>query len=50
MKRILFLTALVWTAAITVLHGWLNLDLKWFRSSQEAQVQEKFRIGFLPVT
>jgi hypothetical protein len=50
LKRVVFLTAVFWLVAITVLHLWLNLNVKWFRSSQDAQAEEKFRIGFLPVT
>jgi len=48
-KRVLILTTIFWMATITVLHLWLNLDVKWFRWGQ-GQTEEKFRIGFLPVT
>lgn len=50
MKRIILLTAGVWIITISVLHVWLNLDLKWFRPAAEEQAADKFRVGFLPVT
>lgn len=50
MKRVVLLGAVVWLTAVTVLHLWLNLNVKWFRGGQEARAEDKFRIGFLPVT
>jgi hypothetical protein len=50
LKRVLILTALASVVVITVLHFWLNLDVKWFRSSKPSDVEGRFRIGFLPVT
>jgi len=50
LKRVLLLTGLGWIVLITVLHLWLNLDIKWFRSAKASDAEGRFRIGFLPVT
>ena len=50
MKRVVILTTLTWVVLITVLHLWLNLDVKWFRAAKASDAEGRFRIGFLPVT
>lgn len=40
--------ALFWLAAITLLHGTINLH--WFRQRSAADASRKFRVGYLPVT
>ncbi|HEX5052977.1 MAG TPA: formylglycine-generating enzyme family protein [Planctomycetota bacterium] len=45
LTRVVTLAALGWTAAISSLHAWLNLDL-----SARAAGGPSFRVGFLPVT
>ena len=49
MRRTVTLGSLGWIAAISLLHGWLNLGL-FDRSSGGARRGEPFRVGFLPVT
>jgi NitT/TauT family transport system substrate-binding protein len=46
LKKTVGLSALVWIAAISLLHAWLNLDL--FR--KEVTREGTFKVGFLPVT
>lgn len=43
-------TAIFWIASITILHGWLNLLINPFGPAKAADSQEKFRVGFIPVT
>jgi NitT/TauT family transport system substrate-binding protein len=40
--------AILWLAAVTVLHGWVNLHL--FEHAAAGKGQYRFHIGFLPVT
>jgi NitT/TauT family transport system substrate-binding protein len=42
--------AVLWIAAIAVLHGWLNLRIGPFAPERPAGAPEKFRVGFIPVT
>ncbi len=41
-------TILIWTAIITVVHGWLNLG--WGDPARSRGSKDKMKIGFLPVT
>lgn len=43
------LIAVIWIATISALHGWLNLHIIPF-SSKKASTNERFRVGFIPVT
>ncbi len=43
-------TAVVWLAAISVLHGWLNLNAFQARRAGADGGKKTFKIGFLPVT
>jgi hypothetical protein len=49
-KRVIIITAVSWIVVITVLHLWLNLDIRWLRASRPSDAEGRFRIGFLPVT
>jgi hypothetical protein len=49
-KRIVIVVALSWVLVITVLHLWLNLDIRCLRASRPSDAEGRFRIGFLPVT
>ena len=40
----------VWLAAISLLHGWLNLGLFGRSASRGPGDAAPFRVGFLPVT
>ncbi len=42
------ITILIWTAVITVVHGWLNLG--WDDLKRRAAAEKRMKIGFLPVT
>jgi NitT/TauT family transport system substrate-binding protein len=48
MKRVIFWTCLFWVVAITLTHGLLNLG--WGKSEKRIGQDDRFRIGFLPVT
>ena len=48
-SRIVILGTVVWVAAISLLHGWLNLGV-FDPAPADRQLREKFRVGFLPVT
>ena len=50
LRRTLLLTVGLWLALVTVLHLTLNLHVRWFERAGAAQRQDKFRVGFLPVT
>jgi hypothetical protein len=50
LKRVIILSSVAWVVVITVLHLWLNLDVKWFQSARATEAEGRFRIGFLPVT
>jgi NitT/TauT family transport system substrate-binding protein len=45
LRATVLLTAILWTAAITVLHGWLNLRYNPFAAATTG-TKEKFRVGF----
>ena len=49
-KRTVLLAAILWVALITVLHLQLNLHVRWFGSKTGVKEEQKFRVGFLPVT
>jgi len=49
LKTTILLAFGLWVAAIAVLHGWLNLGINPF-AKREAAAQERFKVGFLPVT
>ena len=49
LQRTVLLSAILWLALITALHGALNLRLRWL-SGGGAREEAKFRVGFLPVT
>lgn len=46
LKKALLLTVLPWVAGISLLHGWLNLDL----FGKKKGAGHALRVGFLPVT
>src|SRR6266403_99694 len=48
LRRTLITIAIVWLVFITLVHAWLNLHL--FAAKAARTEQNKFRIGFLPVT
>lgn len=51
LKSTLLLFGLAWTAAITLLHG--SLNMQWFAANKEngsSGGKEKYGVGFLPVT
>ncbi|SRR5581483_877837 len=48
-KRKGFLAILAWITIITILHLKLNLHVQWF-GAKKAVEEEKFRVGFIPVT
>lgn len=50
LKRSVLLAAILWVALITFLHLRLNLDYHFFGAKHAAQAEEKFRVGFIPVT
>ena len=50
MRRTVILSSLGWVAAISLLHGWLNLGLFDRANGGAARRGEPFRVGFLPVT
>jgi NitT/TauT family transport system substrate-binding protein len=49
LRKTLILIAVGWLVLITLIHAWLNLHLFAARNATGAD-QNKFRIGFLPVT
>jgi NitT/TauT family transport system substrate-binding protein len=49
LRRSLSLGILGWVAAISLLHAWMNLGL-FDRPTRRAGNEERFRVGFLPVT
>lgn len=50
LKRTVLVAAAAWIALVTLLHASLNLHVNFFGAKREGQRQEKFRVGFLPVT
>src|SRR5580765_4614891 len=50
LKRIVLLVALIWIVVVSVLHATLNLHVRLFGAKKEEVGQEKFHVGFLPVT
>lgn len=50
LKRTVAVSAVLWIAAITLAHAWMNLGWRGFGSSKGQSQGRKFRIGFLPVT
>src|SRR6476620_11347138 len=50
LKSTVVLTVAIWIALITSLHVALNLKLPSFSRSSAVKGQEKFRVGFIPVT
>src|SRR5262245_10656184 len=50
LRTMVLLMAGLWIATIAVLHGWLNLHINPFGTAKAAGAQEKFRVGFIPVT
>jgi NitT/TauT family transport system substrate-binding protein len=49
-KRTVLFAAVLWIALITCLHFTLNLNVHLFSHNKTAAAQQKFRVGFLPVT
>jgi NitT/TauT family transport system substrate-binding protein len=49
LRKTLIWVAVVWLVVITLMHGWLSLHLFAAKRATGAD-QNKFRIGFLPVT
>jgi NitT/TauT family transport system substrate-binding protein len=49
LRTTVFLTAALWTLAISGLHGWLNLKLGFFAPADQP-APGKFKVGFIPVT
>ena len=47
-KRTILVAALAWVVLVTALHALLNLHV--FQRPTRAQMQQQFRVGFLPVT
>jgi hypothetical protein len=50
MRRTVILGSFGWVAAISLLHGWLNLDLFDRHARRRPGDARPFRVGFLPVT
>ena len=50
LKRTVLSAGVIWIVLITVLHSELNLHFRPFGGKKPAGEQEKFRVGFLPVT
>ncbi|HZQ47735.1 MAG TPA: ABC transporter substrate-binding protein, partial [Verrucomicrobiae bacterium] len=50
LKRTVFFGAIIWIALITVLHVSLNQNVRFFGAKKNVAEEEKFRVGFLPVT
>jgi len=50
LRRTVIPGILVWLAAISLLHGWLNLGLFDRSASRRPGGVAPFRVGFLPVT
>ncbi len=50
LKRTVLFGAILWLVLISVLHLWLNLNVRFFGPKNSAVETEKFRVGFLPVT
>jgi len=50
LRRTVVITVAVWIVVITALHLWLNLHVRFLAPNQDALAEDKFRIGFLPVT
>jgi hypothetical protein len=50
LRRIVIPGMFVWLAAISLLHGWLNLALFGRSASRGTGDAASFRVGFLPVT
>jgi len=46
LRKAVLLAVLPWTAGISLLHGWLNLDLL----GRDKSAATTFKVGFLPVT
>lgn len=44
--RVVLLVALAWVMLVTLLHAWLNLRVL----ESKPMTEERFRVGFLPVT
>ena len=44
------IAGLLWVVLIALLHGWLNLHINPFAQAKAGVGQEKFRVGFIPVT
>ncbi len=49
LRRTVGIAGLLWVAAITLLHAWLNLGLG-ASAATTPSGREKFKVGFLPVT
>ena len=50
LKRTITLAAAVWLVLITVLHLTLNLNFHLPGGKKDAQAEQRFRVGFIPVT
>jgi hypothetical protein len=50
LRRTVIPGTFVWLAAISLLHGWLNLGLFSRSASREPGDAAPLRVGFLPVT
>src|SRR5712672_3164659 len=50
LKRTVLFAAILWVALISVLHATLNLNIQLFGAKKSVQSEEKFRVGFIPVT
>lgn len=50
LKRTVLFGAIIWIALISVLHLWLNLNVRYFGPRSANPQTEKFKVGFLPVT
>lgn len=50
LKRTVLSAGIIWVVLITILHSELNLHFRPFARKQAAGEEEKFRVGFLPVT
>src|SRR5712692_4314751 len=48
LRKTLLIFAIAWLAAISLLHGSLNLG--WFARAKSSAAETKFGVGFLPVT
>lgn len=50
LRAFALISAFIWVAVISALHAGLNLGYNPFRAKTADAVQERFRVGFLPVT